>query len=146
MTSEDYNKAARDLPELKEGDTVRIRVSENNWARKGVVKSKAVTLRSYIVKSEDGKVIRQNRRDLLPTQGNFANSPDELQLGDDLHESHDSLDKRKKEEDPTTPVLQECTDGREIQDENLSATPLINPRKQKVSPFPSKPILEYCLR
>ena len=122
VTSEFNNKAARDLPELKKGDTVHCRVSENNWARKGVIKSKEITPRSYIFKSEDGKVIRRNRRDLLPTQENFAESLDELHLDDDLQESHDSHDKGKKEEDPTKSVLHDSTDVREIQDESLSAT------------------------
>ena len=42
VTSEYYNKTARDLRSTrkKEGDTVRYRVSENNWAGHGVVKSK----------------------------------------------------------------------------------------------------------
>ena len=124
VTSEYYTKAARDLPELKEGDTVRYRVSENNWARTGVIKANEVTSRSYIVKSEEGKVIRRNKRDLLLTQENFAESPDELHLYEDLQESHGSHDKGKKAEEPTTPVLQESTDVREIQDENLYATPI----------------------
>ena len=69
-------------------------------------------------------MIRRNRRDLHRAQKNFAESPDELHLIDDLQESHDSHDKGKKEEDPTTPVLQEATDVRESQDEILSATPI----------------------
>ena len=49
VTLEYYNKAAHDLQEVKEGDTVSYRVYENNWDRKGVVKSKEITPRSYIV-------------------------------------------------------------------------------------------------
>ena len=55
-----YNANARNLPELKIGDTVRIQ-GNKTWDRKAQVTEQCYTRRSFKVKTEDGRVLRRNR-------------------------------------------------------------------------------------
>lgn len=65
-----YNKNARrtDMKSLKRGDTVRIRPFRNhsNGWTKATVEGQ-VDIRSYQVRTEDGRSYRRNRVDLKPT-------------------------------------------------------------------------------
>ena len=61
-----YNKTAKDLPELKKGDIVRIRDGKGH-SKIATVKEKAKFPRSYIVQHQE-KTYRRNRRDLLQTK------------------------------------------------------------------------------
>jgi hypothetical protein len=61
-----YNRQAKALQPLHEGDT--IRVNHNGQWRAGVVTEKHVTPRSYIIDTEDGSTLRRNRRDLVHTK------------------------------------------------------------------------------
>ena len=47
------------LPDLEEGDTVRIR-DRQDWRNKGIVVKKSKYPRSYIVKNEKGNELRRN--------------------------------------------------------------------------------------
>ena len=66
-----YNANARNLPELKIGDTVRIQ-GNKTWDRKAQVTEQCNTPRSFKVKTEDGRVLRRNRRDLLKTRESYV--------------------------------------------------------------------------
>uniref|UniRef100_A0A3B4WVJ3 Integrase catalytic domain-containing protein n=1 Tax=Seriola lalandi dorsalis TaxID=1841481 RepID=A0A3B4WVJ3_SERLL len=61
-----YDKTARCLEPLQEKDVVRIE-GPDFWARKATVLSE-VGPRSFVVKTENGQVLRRNRRSLLKTQ------------------------------------------------------------------------------
>ena len=52
---------------MKSGDCVRIH-KDGKWFQRATVLQKADTPRSYIVKRDDGKLLRRNRQDLLLTR------------------------------------------------------------------------------
>ena len=75
-----YNKSAKDLPHLNKGDTVRIQPLKDRkrpWLR-ATVQDK-VNIRSYKVLTEDGAILRRNRRHLRATQ-EVPTQPDPLNL------------------------------------------------------------------
>jgi hypothetical protein len=61
-----YDKTAKELPNLTSGDKVRIK-RQDLW-EPAVVVRKSSTPRSYDVKTQDGAVYRRNRRHLLKTK------------------------------------------------------------------------------
>uniref|UniRef100_A0A3B3U0E2 Integrase catalytic domain-containing protein n=1 Tax=Poecilia latipinna TaxID=48699 RepID=A0A3B3U0E2_9TELE len=63
---ENYDKTARRLRALEENDTVRVE-DHGIWERKATV-LKEVSPRSYEIRTDDGQVLRRNRRSLLKTQ------------------------------------------------------------------------------
>ena len=63
-----YNKrhGAKDLPPLKRGDHVRVRLdNEKSWSKEGTVVKPHDASRSYIVETSDGGTYRHNRKHLL---------------------------------------------------------------------------------
>ena len=62
-----YDRSARDLPPLREGEAVRIAPSQGHpeW-RRGIVETDH-GMRSYDVRVEGGPVYRRNRRDIRPS-------------------------------------------------------------------------------
>ena len=76
-----YNATAKNLPELKKGDTVRIQPlspHKKQWER-AQVQSEA-RIRSYRVKTEDGRMYRRNRRHLKLSKEPFITLYLELNL------------------------------------------------------------------
>lgn len=72
-----YDMKVRHLPELHEGDGVRLKDKEDTWGKKGTVLEK-VQPRSYTIQTEDGAVLRRNRCDILKEpELNRANSGSE---------------------------------------------------------------------
>ncbi|XP_048745965.2 uncharacterized protein K02A2.6-like [Ostrea edulis] len=67
-----YNRTAKDLPEIKSGETVRIRPfgHEKNWTKAKV--NEKVNIRSYQVITEDGRLYRRNRKHLRCTNEPFV--------------------------------------------------------------------------
>ena len=69
---QNYDKNVAPLPKLKVGATVRLqnmdkpKSNKPQWPLKGVV-TKVLQNRSYLVKTENGDVLRRNRRHLLET-------------------------------------------------------------------------------
>ncbi|KAI7789577.1 hypothetical protein IRJ41_019347 [Triplophysa rosa] len=61
-----YDKTSRSLRPLATKDTVRLE-NNNTWNKRATV-LEAVNPRSYTVKTEDGQILRRNRRSLLKTQ------------------------------------------------------------------------------
>jgi len=61
-----YDRTAKELPNLTSGDKVRIR-RQDLW-EPAVVVRKSSTPRSYDVKTQDGTVYRRNRRHMLQTK------------------------------------------------------------------------------
>lgn len=69
-----YDRTARSLEPLQERDSVKIE-GPDFWARKATVLGE-VGPRSFVIETEDGKVLRRNRRSLLKTQDS-GNKPKE---------------------------------------------------------------------
>ena len=61
------NDKNKELPKLQPYDKVRIKY-QNNWKRKGTVLRKLDQPRSYVVKTDEGQIIKRNRRHLLKTR------------------------------------------------------------------------------
>lgn len=61
-----FNTRATSLQELKEGDTVRVRV-QNQWKPAKLIAARTMEPRSYDLKMENGNTWRRNRRDILKT-------------------------------------------------------------------------------
>lgn len=59
-----YDRGTQNLPELHTGDQVRLKDNTNTWAQKATVLNE-VQPRSYNIQTEDGAVLRRNRRDIL---------------------------------------------------------------------------------
>ena len=60
---QNYDKGSRQLPELKKGERARVQI-QGKW-KPVVIMDKAGTPRSYIVKTEEGKLLRRNRKYLM---------------------------------------------------------------------------------
>ena len=72
-----YNCTAKNLPEIPNGTTVRIR-ENNTWPVKAKVIKRANTPRSFIVETEKGTLRRRNRHDLLVTDEQFTSLPTDI--------------------------------------------------------------------
>ena len=75
--SEYYNKGTKELEELRSGDIVRIQPQKSQFGKKkewtrARVKGK-VDIRSYQVRTEDGRAYRRNRRHLRRTRETKSN-------------------------------------------------------------------------
>lgn len=64
MKRHEVDKKFKELPSLNKNDNVRIR-SQGNWNLKGKIVKKLKEPRSYLIKTEQGKYLRRNRRHLL---------------------------------------------------------------------------------
>ena len=72
-----YNKGARDLPELKEGDVVRMNLTPDSFKQEDLLKAKVkaqVGVRSYEVQTESGRKFRRNRIHLRKSNETFKPS------------------------------------------------------------------------
>ena len=72
-----YDRGSKELNDLQPGDVVRIQPPRGIGRRKPWTKARVrekVDVRSYEVRTEDGRVLRRNRRHLRPTKE--ANTPD----------------------------------------------------------------------
>ncbi|XP_064598511.1 uncharacterized protein LOC135464872 [Liolophura sinensis] len=74
----------RELPELKPGDTVRVKLdNEKGWVTTGIVTDKLPTPRSYNIETSRGKY-RRNRKHLKPAPGiTYEMTPPEVDPLDD---------------------------------------------------------------
>ena len=73
IQSKYYNRGTKELNTLRKGDVVRIKPGNNDrtgrWTKGCVIEQVAV--RSYNVKTEDGKILRRNRKFLRHTKEPF---------------------------------------------------------------------------
>lgn len=67
-----YNKGAKELPTLQEGDVVRVRPKGNEKSWKKAIVEGQVDIRSYNIRTEDGREYRRNRRHLRTSREHFA--------------------------------------------------------------------------
>ena len=77
-----FNEGAKELEELRPGDIVRIQPKKSqvgkqkDWTRAKV--DGKVDIRSYQVRTEDGRIYRRNRRHLRRTQEVVCNREDDV--------------------------------------------------------------------
>uniref|UniRef100_A0A8C6T6T6 Integrase catalytic domain-containing protein n=1 Tax=Neogobius melanostomus TaxID=47308 RepID=A0A8C6T6T6_9GOBI len=91
-----YDKATKTLSPLAKDDVVRIQ-DQNAWSRKATVLQE-VGPRSYEVRTEDGNVLRRNRRNLLKTKEHFQEtSCDDAQSKDALSTQNSTPELRSTE-------------------------------------------------
>ncbi|MGH0128263.1 UNVERIFIED_CONTAM: hypothetical protein FKN15_034099 [Acipenser sinensis] len=83
---QNYDKATKSLKPLSRYDVVRIE-DPNAWNRKATVLQE-ISPRSYTVRTEDGQILRRNRRSLLRTQETFQE--EEHEQPDDNHPTAES--------------------------------------------------------
>ena len=72
-----HNRGAKELEELRPGDVVRIQPQKTQFGKKEWTKARVegkVDIRSYQVRTEDGRAYRRNRRHLRRTQEAMCNS------------------------------------------------------------------------
>lgn len=61
-----YDRGSHELPKLKAGEQIRLRNQNNRWEPATVIRE--VDSRSYIVRTENGRFYRRNRRWLMQTR------------------------------------------------------------------------------
>lgn len=79
------NRNTKDLPSIRPGSVVRMRVpGDKDWRNKGKVIEKSKEPRSYRVLNEKGNIVRRNRRHLIPCHDRFSiqHDYDPIQLTD----------------------------------------------------------------
>ena len=103
--SDNYNKSAKDLPGLHEGDIVRVKpykVGDSVW-QKAVVKRR-LDDRSYHIEREDGIQLRRNRRDLKQTNEDLHNKTTqdqpEAEIEKQISQPRDTENEKHKADTP----------------------------------------------
>lgn len=96
-----YDKTARQLEPLRERDVVRI--GPELWDRRATV-LREVCPRSFVVKTDNGQVLRRNRRSLLKTQ-DIETQAEEAGSEPDVHHTEDATpDVHHTEPPPPSPM------------------------------------------
>ena len=69
-----FNKGSKELPSLQEGETVRMKPKAHDHAKRWVKAQveKQVDVRSYAVRTEDGRQYRRNRKHLRKSRETFV--------------------------------------------------------------------------
>ena len=129
-------KTTKDLPSIRPGSVVRMRVNEDSdWSKKGKVIQKSTEPRSYHVLNEKGNVVCRNRRHLILCHDKFniqhdydVIEPSHLPHAVPPHttnsDSHPQPEQSRKP--PTQPIL-----PLETSNQPTSATfPVQHPNKQ----------------
>lgn len=98
-----YDKSSKSLKPLAPNDTVRVE-DANIWTRKATVLEE-VNPRSYNVKTEDGLILRRNRRSLLRTQETMRSQDGQCEDDDDKTPEPTSPVKDSVEQKEQPPVL-----------------------------------------
>lgn len=104
-----YDRSTKSLVPLARHDTVRIQDS-NTWTKKATMLEE-VSPRSYNVRTEDGQILRRNRRSLLKTQDTFQEQTDEASQEDSActASAEPSPDAHQRAEKTDLPVLRRST-------------------------------------
>ena len=70
-----YNRGTRELNRLKPGAVVRVRLGRNSQEWKKATVEREVDIRSYNLRTKDGRSYRRNRRQLRQSREPFAPTP-----------------------------------------------------------------------
>uniref|UniRef100_A0A673AT44 Integrase catalytic domain-containing protein n=1 Tax=Sphaeramia orbicularis TaxID=375764 RepID=A0A673AT44_9TELE len=98
-----YDKSSKSLKPLAPNDTVRVE-DANIWTKKATVLEE-VNPRSYNVKTEDGLILRRNRRSLLRTQETMRSQDGQCEDKDNKTPEPTSPAKDSVEQSDQPPVL-----------------------------------------
>ena len=101
LQKKSYDRGARNLPVLKQGDVVRIR-GEKGFPQKGVIIEKSKYPRSYLVKSSSG-TYRRNRRHLLKVEEPI----EEFEFKNMDYDRGDRSKEQNSTNNPRSPIIQE---------------------------------------
>ena len=97
-----YDKFARDLPELKTDDHVRLQdMRTNQWSQSGVIRKKLPN-RSYLVEIANGEIRRRNRRHLRPAPRRDDRIQQSSQMDSDLDDNADDGERTPRQ--PANPA------------------------------------------
>ncbi|RXN33948.1 Retrotransposable element Tf2 type 1 [Labeo rohita] len=103
-----YDKASKGLEPLSNSDTVRLEDC-STWSKRATVLEE-VNPRSYTVRTEDGQILRRNRRSLLKTKEtglvDTSTEDTDCAVSPKTSEMLPVLDDKKSAEDMHLPVLQ----------------------------------------
>lgn len=104
-----YDKSTKSLVPLARHDTVRIQDS-NTWTKKATVLEE-VSPKSYNVRTEDGQILRRNRRSLLKTPDTFQGQTTEASQEDPActASAEPSPDDHQQAVETDLPVLRRST-------------------------------------
>lgn len=75
-----YDRSAKELKPLKEGDVVRVKPKESEKKFIKAQVEKQVDIRSYNIRTEDGRCFRRNRKHLHKTTENFTDASPDLPM------------------------------------------------------------------
>ena len=107
-----YNRGAKDLPELNEGDTVRIKPSKYSSTWEKAVVREQVGIRSYKVENEQGVVLRRNRVHLRKTSEQFNETSNECEPSSNMSEAnHAPMETTASESSRTQQTLTSTNDS-----------------------------------
>lgn len=128
-----YNRGAKELKPLSEGDTVRIRPTGNKKGWKKAYVQEQSDVRSYKVRTEDGRIYRRNRRHLR-----FSREP--FHPDDENSEPGQLPEQPQCNDDPVPAVVSSEPTPATITSElpNMLASTPVQLLKQPVSASPMK--------
>ena len=115
--AEYYNHNAKELRKLRNGETVRVKSTHNKTWEKAQVEQE-INIRSYRVRTEDGRQYRRNRKDLKATFDSFVPDVDgiappeasETQANEyQATKQSDSEDNKRSEQEPISEPLRRST-------------------------------------
>ena len=104
-----YNEGAKELPELKEGDRVRIKPLKLAEKHKPWIQAEVegkVDVRSYQVRTEDGRVYRRNRQHLKYSR----DQPEEIDVQPPLTETRTTKNNGQQSSEDPIVVVQPTSD------------------------------------
>lgn len=109
-THYDRRHGVRDLPPLKPGDTVRIKLnSDDKWGPPATVTAKCEQPRSYLVETGSGQY-RRNRRHLqLCPENPEESSEEELNPSQDINFNKSELDQEKSKDSSSSDNLRKSS-------------------------------------
>ena len=119
-----YNRGATELEELCPGDVVRIQPQKTQFGRKEWTQARVegkVDIKSYQVRTEDGRAYRRNRRHLRRTQDAMCNSEVEVLLPPRTLANPSTPSAREKQLSvkPTTSKIRPGTRSRDLKLQRL---------------------------
>ncbi|KAK7090822.1 hypothetical protein V1264_010573 [Littorina saxatilis] len=114
-----YNRGAVELETLKPGQVVRFKAPRSNRWVKATVQNQ-VDVRSYKIRTEDGRMYRRNRKQIRSTSSSDMTAP--VQGGQQLYRH--LIDKSQEKNDSDTRLEQRQTRQQDQQKETQSQTPV----------------------
>ena len=90
-----YNRGARALPPLSEGDTVQYKIAKS-WRPTIIIRRCLEAPRSYLIKNDNNRTIHRNRHQLKKTPQNRTQLLSYDDDGNDTHEDDHAVHERQQ--------------------------------------------------